>query len=211
MTTHSNSTIAILGGAGKAGRPLVQEALARGYHVRLLLRHPEQFTIQHERLTVISGDARHVDRLSELLHGCEALISTLGSPGVPILSQVTQHLLTLLPAIGISRYITVTSLYDTGQKQAHPPTQQAADYMREHFPAFMADRQAEYDLLQTSALDWTYIRLPYLVEEPATGRVKTSLGHLPGQQITVADLARFLMDQLQDRQYGQKAPFLANG
>ena len=213
MTIHSNSTIAILGGAGKAGRPLVQEALATGYRVRLLLRHPDQFNLTHERLAIVPGDAREGACIRELTKGCAALLSTLGNPkgeGVPILSTVTEHILTVMREMGMHRYVTVTSLYTTDSEQPHGPTKQAADYMQQLFPQFMADRRVEYKLLKDSTLDWTYVRLPYLVQEPATGNIHANLDHLPGQQITVADLAQFLIGQLNDSRYSRKALFLAN-
>ncbi|GAB2558683.1 NAD(P)-dependent oxidoreductase [Spirosoma areae] len=213
MIPQFKSSIAILGGAGKAGRPLVEEALNSGYSVRLLLRHPDQVNLAHERLAILRGDAREIDHLRALLPGCRALLSTLGNPreaGVPILSAVTKNILTVMPEAGIRRYVTVTSLYTTGNQQQHLPTRQAADYMQQFFPQFMADRQLEYKLLSESNLDWTYVRLPYLVEEPATGFVDTNLDHLPGQQITVTDLARFLLAQLDDSRYYRKAPFVAN-
>ncbi|QJW89628.1 NAD(P)H-binding protein [Spirosoma taeanense] len=212
--THFNSTIAILGGAGKTGRPLVQEALNAGYRIRLLLRQPETFEQTHERLEIIQGDARNPESIQQVLHECTALFSTLGNPkeeNVPILSTVTRHILTAMQERGIRRYVTVTSLYDTSTEQQDRKTRQAAEYMQQHFPLYMADRQLEFQLLSASNLDWTYVRLPYVVEGAATGRVKVDLDYLPGEQITSADLAHFLVSQLDSRQYVRQAPFVANG
>jgi putative NADH-flavin reductase len=213
MNPFSPTTLALLGGAGKAGRPLVQAALQAGHAVRVLLRHPALFSLQHKQLTVIEGDARDPDALRQLLAGSTALLSTLGNPrgeNIPMLSAVTAQLLALLPELGIRRYVTVTSLYDTGQPQPDTATQQAADYMQQHFPAFMADRHRELALLTGSALDWTCVRLPFLVEGPAIGAVLTSLTHRPGPQLTTADLAQFLLRQLVSREFVGRAPFIAN-
>lgn len=213
MTLLSNSTIAILGGAGKAGLPLVQQALQAGYHVRLLLRRPADFPVTHEQLTIIAGDARDSTALGALLQGCQALLSTLGNPkgeSKPMLSIVTEQLLTILQALSIQRYITVTSLYQTGHEQSDGPTQQAATYMQQHYPHFMADREREFHLLSESALEWTYVRLPYLVEGPALGHVEARLDYLPGPTIRVADLAQFLLAQLGSPEHIKQAPFVAN-
>ncbi|MDB5235952.1 MAG: hypothetical protein JWR44_2945 [Hymenobacter sp.] len=212
-SNSSSSTLALLGGAGKAGRPLVQAALQAGHRVRLLLRHPALFPLQHAQLTIIEGDARDPAALRQLLTGSTALLSTLGNPreaGTPILSDVTAALVALLPELGISRYVTVTSLYDTGHPQPDAATQQAADYMQQHFPAFMADRRSELALLAGSALDWTCVRLPLVVDSPATGAVQTSLTHRPGAQITAADLAQFLLGQLGSTEFVRQCPFVAN-
>lgn len=214
MAISFNPTVAILGGAGKAGRPLVREALRAGYRVRVLLRYPEQFDVTDARLQIIQGDARDPAALRQLLSGCAALFSTLGnrrSEPTPMLSTVTRHLLPLLREAGISRYVTVTSLYETGHEQGDLPTRQAAEFMEQTFPQFMADRRRELELLSASDLDWTYVRLPYVVPDPALGTVLVNLEHLPGPRITAEDLARFLIEQLESREYVRKAPFVANG
>lgn len=212
MSSSLFSTIAILGGAGKAGQPLVHQALEAGYNVRLLLRHPANFQVTHERLTLIPGDARDPAALNTLLVGCQALLSTLGNPKgetTPILSTVTAHVIALLQALHIQRYVAVTSLYQTGQEQHDAPTREAAAYMQQHYPLFMADRVRELHLLTASELAWTCVRLPYLVEGPALGNVEARLDYLPGPTIRVTDLAHFLLAQLTSREYVQQAPFVA--
>lgn len=151
--------------------------------------------------------------MRHLLTGSTALLSTLGNPrgeNTAILSTVTAHLLALLPELGISRYVTVTTLYATGQPQADAATQRAADYMQQHFPTFMADRQRELALLSASSLDWTCVRLPLIVAAPPIGNVQTSLTYLPGPQITAGDLAQFLLEQLASTVFVRQAPFVAN-
>ena len=211
---HPDSTLALLGGAGKAGRPLVQEALRAGYRVRLLLRHPDRFDLTHERLAILPGDACDATCLRELLRGSSALLSTLGNSRenpAPILATVTGLLVPLLREAGIRRYVTVTSLYETSHQQPDEKTRQATEFMGKTFPLFMADRRREMQLLAESDLDYTLVRLPYVVPEPATGRVMTRLDHLPGERITAEDLARFLVEQLDSLAHFRQAPFVANG
>jgi putative NADH-flavin reductase len=206
------SPIAILGGAGKAGQPLVQQALQAGYNVRLLLRHPTAFPLHHERLTILPGDARDPAALHRLLAGSQALLSTLGNPKgetTPMLSSVTAHLVGLLPALHIQRYITGTSFYQTDQAQLDAPTKEADAYMHQHYPHFMADRARELQLLAASEVAWTCVRLPYLLEGPAVGHVEARLDYLPGPTIRVTDLAQFLLAQLTSAAYVQQAPFVA--
>jgi len=213
MITSDFSTIAILGGAGKAGRPLVQQALDAGYRVRVLVRRPEALDIRHERLEIRAGDARDPDALRGLLEGCQALISTLGHPRgepVPIMASVTVNYLRILKELGIRRCLVVTSLLFTGTEALDEATRQAADFMQQHFPAMMDERRREFRLLAESGLDWTYVRIPMLVPGPVAGEVVVNLNHLPGPQIAGPDLARFLVDQLTDAQYHQRAPYVAS-
>lgn len=213
MLSPSQTTLSILGGAGKAGRPLVQEALAAGYHVRLLLRDPDAFTLRDTRLTILQGDARDSNAIPELVVGSQALLSTLGHPKgepLPITAAVTKAVIAAMQAAGLTRYVVVSSLFDTGDEPLDGPTRQAADYMQEHFPLMMNDRRIEYQLLRASRLDWTYVRVPRIMPDASpTGYVVRS-GQLPGQQIAGIDLARFLLSALNSSGYRQQAPFVAS-
>ena len=213
MITNNDSMIAILGGAGKSGRPLVEETLAAGYSVRLLLRHPQEFNLPSERLEVIKGDVRDPASVRKLLQGSHALLSTLGhtkGEPAPMMATATQNFVAIMEELGVSRCVIVTSLFVTGHEQLDSKTQEAADYMQQHYPLFMDDRRLEFKLLSKSSLDWTYVRVPYIVQNPATGGVEVDLNHLPGQQITAIDLAHFLISQLNDRRYVRQAPFVAS-
>ncbi|WP_345248315.1 NAD(P)-dependent oxidoreductase [Nibrella saemangeumensis] len=213
MIINTDSVIAILGGSGKAGRPLVQRALAAGYRVRLLLRHPQAFEVAHERLDVFQGDARDPDSVRRLLQGSTALISTLGhtrGEASPMMATATRNYIAVMEQLGISRCVVVTSLFETGNEQLDEKTQQAADYMQQHYPLFMDDRRLEFRLLSESSLAWTYVRVPLIVQQPATGDVVVNLNHLPEQQITAIDLAQFLICQLTDQRYLRHAPFIAS-
>lgn len=111
---------------------------------------------------------------------------------------------------GISRYVVVSSLFDTGQEPLDGPTRAAADFMELHFGTMMADRRVEYELLHDSALDWTYVRVPRILPEAEAAGYVVAAHQLPGQQIAGADLAGFLLDQLTDRSYSRQALFVAS-
>ena len=60
------ATVAVLGATGGTGLEVVKQALAGGSSVRVLVRAPEKLKIQHERLTVMQGnalDAADVDKV----------------------------------------------------------------------------------------------------------------------------------------------------
>lgn len=49
--------IAILGGGGRTGKYLVTQLLKQRYHLKLLLRSPEKFSIESPLIKIIKGDA----------------------------------------------------------------------------------------------------------------------------------------------------------
>ncbi len=126
------------------------------------------------------------------------------------MGAATQNFVAIMEELGVSRCVVVTSLFVTGREQLDARTQEAADYMQQHYSLFMNDRRLEFKLLSESVLDWTYVRVPFITQDPATGDVDINLDYLPGQHITAVDLANFLIGQLNDRRYIQQAPFVAS-
>ena len=70
--------VAVLGGTGKTGQHVVQQALDAGYHVSVLARTPSKLASQNQNLTVIQGDVLDYDKIAKVIHGTEAVISVLG-------------------------------------------------------------------------------------------------------------------------------------
>lgn len=205
--------IAILGGSGKSGKHLVRLLLAQGFHCRLLLRTPENFTITNPLMEVMQGDARNEQDIFSFIKGCQAVISTLGQPKgeSPIFSQATQHIIQAMQAFGIKRYILTAGLnVDAPEDKKSEKTQMATAWMRANFPEISADRQSEFRLLKESNLDWTLVRVPMIKQTEERSKILLSLEDCPGEKISTADLAHFLVEQLSDESFVRKAPFIAN-
>lgn len=49
--------LTVFGANGGTGAAAVEQALAVGHSVTAVTRHPEQFSLKHDRLTVFKGDA----------------------------------------------------------------------------------------------------------------------------------------------------------
>ena len=89
-------------------------------------------------------------------------------------------------------------------------TAQASAYMRQYFPAIIADKQKEYEVLSASPVDWTLVRVPLIEQTDLKGNLKVNKADCPGVKISATDLGNFLVDQLSDQQYIQMAPFVAS-
>ncbi len=70
--------LVILGATGGTGRELLQQALAKGHQVTVLVRRPTAIPLTHERLRVLSGDVMKPDSLAPALHGQDAVLSVVG-------------------------------------------------------------------------------------------------------------------------------------
>ncbi|WP_312992148.1 NAD(P)-dependent oxidoreductase [Chryseobacterium flavum] len=204
---------AVIGGTGKSGQYLVENLLKKGYSIKLLLRHPENFTIRSSLIEVVKGDARDKNAIHSLIRGCDVVMSTLGQPKgeKSIFSDAARNIIRAMDHFKIKRYIVTTGLsVNTSSDRKNGRIKMATDWMYQHYPETTADKQKEYELLLESNLDWTLVRLPLisLTEEHFTTAV--SLTDCKGENISAADLAGFLISQIEASAYCRKAPFLYN-
>lgn len=209
--------IAVIGGAGKSGRFVVRELIRQKIPFRMLVRvspPAEDPAGQIGRISqIVHGDARDASAIMRLIEGCTAIISTLGQPKgePPIFSQATRNVLAAMKKKRIKRYILTTGLnVDTPQDKKGPVTQAGTNWMKDHYRETTADKQLEYQLLVAANVDWTLVRLPLIGLAADSEAIATSLEDCPGTGIHGADLARFLISQVEDKAYVRQAPFLAN-
>lgn len=205
--------IAVIGGTGKSGKYLVQELLKRRIPIKLLLRKTSHFDITDPLVETVTGDARDYSSVLELLDGCDALISTLSQPKgeKTIFSDAAKHVLGAMQEKGVRRYIVTAGLnVDAPGDQKSEQVRFSTDWMYHNYPETTKDRQVEYELLRSSPVDWTMVRLPMIIQTEERFLVTVSLTDCPGERISAADLACFLVDQLSNEEYIRKSPFIAN-
>lgn len=212
---NSNQKIAVIGGTGKAGKYLVKALLKQGFQVKLLLRDPAKFQTIHTNVEILHGNVENYTDVYALLHGCDAVVSMLGL-GIPpskhtIFSQATTHILRSMKALNLKRYIIITGLnVDTPFDHKSEKTAAGTAWMKTNFPVSTADKQLEYELLSASDLHWTLVRLPMIEQTDEKPEITVDLTDCPGDGISATSLAYFVIDQLDQDQYEQQAPFIAD-
>lgn len=210
MKQHTK--IAVLGGGGRTGKYLVTRLLLQGYSLKLLLRHPEDFTIQHQSIEIIKGDAIDPEAIRLLLEGCSAIISTVGQcKDEPLVSgQSTVNILNSMAFYGIQRFILLAGInVDTPFDKKGTETSMATEWMKTNFPLIHADRQKTYTLLTSSDVDWTFVRVPFIEFTDSDDELTVSLEDCHGNKISTNSIATFMTGQLNDRTYYKKSPFIS--
>ncbi|PJJ66817.1 NAD(P)-dependent oxidoreductase [Chryseobacterium geocarposphaerae] len=205
--------IAVIGGTGKSGKYLVQQLLENNYHLKLLLRNPENFTLQNHLIEAVKGDARDYYSILNLIKDCNAVISTLGQPAgeESIFSDATKNIIKAMQFHGIKRYIVTTGLnVNTPFDRKNEKVKMATEWMYQHYPETTADKQKEYELLAESDLDWTLVRLPLINLTDESFMTETSLEDCKGENISATDLGKFLVSQIDDETFIKQSPFLYN-
>ncbi|AXY72466.1 epimerase [Paraflavitalea soli] len=207
--------IAIIGGTGKSGKYLVKQLISEGFQLKLLVRDPAKVPYKSPQVETIKGNVATFQDVYNLIFGAGAVISTLGL-GIPvseptIFSTATHNIIRAMRELNVHRYIVTTGLnVDTPFDNKSIHTAAKTEWMKSNFPLSTADKQKEYELLAASNIDWTMVRLPVIEQTDQVVPVTTSLEDCPGEQISAASLAIFLISQITDREFIRKAPFIAN-
>ncbi|AZA89215.1 Putative NADH-flavin reductase [Chryseobacterium nakagawai] len=207
------NTIAVIGGTGKSGKYLVQNLLEKRYPMKLLWRKPEDFKMQDPLIEIVKGDVRDEEAVHSLIEGCNIVISTLGQPKEEksVFSDAAKNIIRTMNHYGIKRYIVTTGLsVNTSTDQKNDRVKMATEWMYQNYPETTSDKQKEYRLLLESDLDWTLVRLPLITLTDRSCNTEISLIDCKGENISAADLAEFLVSQIEDSNYIRESPFLYN-
>jgi len=206
------SKVAVLGGGGRTGKYLVNQLLENGFSVKLLLRNPDDFTIQNSKIEILKGDAINEESINLLLKDCQAVLSTIGQrPGEPIVaSQATKNVLNAMKRNEIRRYVLLAGLnIDTPFDKKGPKTIMATDWMKTNFPEIQKDRQLTYDLLVDSKIDWTQVRVPLIVFSDDSSKICLNLEDCLGEKISALDISKFMVKEMIESDYIRQSPFIS--
>jgi nucleoside-diphosphate-sugar epimerase len=80
-------TLFLTGGTGFVGSHVAREYLARGWHVRALVRRPDRPGLLPRDVEIVRGDLADVDRPHQHLKGCAAVVHCAGATHAPSLDE----------------------------------------------------------------------------------------------------------------------------
>ena len=211
-----NMKIAIFGATGETGRQLVEQALAAGYQVIAYVRNPSKLNTKHENLTIVQGELADHAIIERAVSAADAIISVLGprggSKGKPI-TRGMQNIIEAMKKQGVRRLI-ISSTLSAKDPNDLPDFKAKAlvNLVKLTMHAAYEEIVSVADTVRKSDLDWTIIRLTTLNNNPKSGKVR--VGYLGkgevGLRISRADLAEFMLKQVQDTKYLRQAPVISN-
>jgi putative NADH-flavin reductase len=209
--------IVIFGATGSTGQCLVEHALSQGYDVTAFARNQLALTIQHEHLSIITGDVFRKASVEEAVANQDAVLCTIGGhdrlrvalsghPRQPGLCAIgTRNILDAMEKYGVSRLICLTA-WGVGESKGRLP------FVFKHLilPLLMKeeyeDKEAQEQQISQSFLDWTIVRPSRLTNGSYTGsyRMGSSLEFSSQSSISRADVADCMLRQLTDSTFRQK-------
>lgn len=210
--------IAVLGGTGRTGVPLVEGALARGHDLRALVRDPAKaarLLPVHDRLELVTGDGTDASALDRLVAQTDAVVDVTGpvkgGPDDPR-GRITAQLLPAMRRHDVRRLVFLTG----AGVRVDDDRPKVADriirgIMQLAQGAVLDDGQAAVAAVADSGLDWTVVRAPRLTQAPARGQLRTAahVGGDTGTTLGRADLASFLLDELERPSWTGRFPVVS--
>ncbi len=205
--------ILILGATGSVGKHLVSQALALRHDVTVLVRDPSKVEAKPAELRILNGDALNPANVDAAVVGQQAVVFALGSPNTrkptTLFSDATRILIQAMKASGVPRLVCITGI-GAGDSKGH------GGFLYDHiiFPLFTkksyVDKDRQEALIRESALDWVIVRPASFTNGPQRGglRAVTDLEGITIRKISRADVAAFVLAQLDSDVYLHRAPLV---
>jgi putative NADH-flavin reductase len=196
--------ITVFGATGGTGQHLVNQALEAGHHITAVVRDPARLRqTGHPRLEVTQADLQHLDAITEVVKGQDAVVSALGPRGkddITVCSDGARAIITAMRATDSRRLIVVTASGHIVDEGDGPFTRSMVKpmlrrFLRDGFADFARTDQA----VKASGLDWTIMRPPRLTDGRRRAyRTATDRNVRGGITIARADLADAILTAAAD-------------
>ena len=206
--------VLIIGASRGVGLETTRQALAAGHRVRAFARSADAIRLQNARLEKIRGDALKAADVEAALEGVDVVVQALGVGfgdlfrPVRLFSDATRVLIRAMEAKGVKRLIAVTG-FGAGDSREAIGLMQLLPFSLVFGRAY-DDKSEQERLIKRSSLEWTIARPGLLTDGRRTGRPKilADPSRWRNGMIARADVADFLVRQIEDRSYLRKAPVL---
>lgn len=212
--------IVVFGANGGTGRLLTQNALDAGHTVTAVTRHPEEFPIAGDRLTVVAADVHDPRSVDDAVSGHDVVLSTLGVPygrkPITVYSAGIANIIAAMDRHGIRRLVCVSSSA-TDPATRHHDTGGGFFFEKVLKPfitttlgrQLYADMYRMEQLVAASDLDYTIVRPSGLFETPAPTEYVHAAVELRERFTSRADLAAFILRLGEGHEYSRQAVAVA--
>lgn len=204
--------ITLFGATGPTGKVLIGEALKRGFEVTVFVRPSSPF--MDDRVRVVRGDLTDEQKLTEAIRGSEAVLSALGPSslkhprGLPI-THAIRSITSVMQWENVKRLIAIsTGTAVDAEDRFDLKIRLPAILIRLMMPGAYADIIELPKVIRGSGLSWTIVRVANLTNKPASGKLNVGLYGRTKHSLTVTreDVAIFMLDQLDGRDFLGKSP-----
>jgi uncharacterized protein YbjT (DUF2867 family) len=216
------TTLLVLGGSGRTGIHVLSQAVERGHRVRALVRTPDAVDAPGG-VELVAGTPARIDDIRRAAEGVDAVVSALNNarasdnpwakPVSPpaFMTDATRDTLTVMKENGIRR-IAIASTQGAGDSWP------ALNPLMKGLITISGIRHGYNDhhgvdaVVRASDAEWVMARSVALSDAPPRGPLRAALvgTEKPGFRVSRADVARFLLDSLEDDTWLRQAPLIWN-
>ncbi len=208
-------TIALFGATGQSGQPFLEKALAAGYTIKALVRDAAKVTQKSDRLELIVGDVLNAADVNGTILGADLVVSLIGHvKGSPewVQTDGIRNMVAAMKQHNVERIISLSGGAVPFPEKDQPKfTDKVFGFiMNTFFSKVIKDAEKHTEVLRESGLKWVVVRGPRLTNDPAEGKYRVGwVGVNSGTKLTRADLADFLIKQVEDETYNGQMPFVS--
>jgi putative NADH-flavin reductase len=206
----TNKKLLILGSTGRTGKYLLEEALARGFEINILVRDIQKIAISSEYLRIFEGTPSNKENLGKALQGCTHVLSALNisrNSDFPwsglktpkdFLKKTIQNLIDLLKTNPLENVIVI-SAWGVAETRSDIPFwfRWMIDFSNIKY-AYLGHEQQE-KLLQNSDLNYTIIRPVGLINSEKIKPIIITKNNFPKPNLLISrkNVAGFMLDLLE--------------
>ena len=211
--------VTIFGATGFSGQGILADSIKQGHEVTILVRDASKIPIKHQNLTIVEGNVLNPQTVASVLHHQEAVIQCLGVSGkgdgkpTTFISDATKIIVDEMQNQKIKRLIAMSNV-GAGNSIAFQPwffTRIILPYFMKWLKVIIEDKNRMEPIIMNSNLDWTIVRCPNIVDKPAKGTCNATLdGKGLKLSVTLPDLSKFMVDQLNQTAFIKQAPSISN-
>lgn len=207
--------LTIFGATGRTGKHLVEGALRRGHEVTAFVRDPGKAPWDEPRLSLVQGVISDEAQVDKAVREAEAVISVLGpaenAPG-RVITQGTQHIIRAMDRHGVDRLVASCGAGVPFPEDEPKLFNKLMGFLVRTFSRHVyEDMVGTAEVIRESELNWTIVRVPMLVDGEPKGTIKVAyVGKGTGPRITRADMAEFMLDQVESDEHLRDAPVVSN-
>ncbi len=207
--------ITIFGATGMVGKQLVKQALYKGYFVKAFGRNvfTSNFT-EDDHLQLLQGALFDEEQVLNAIEGSEAVLSVLGGAfdgKDQTRSLGMKNIVAQMQKTSVKRIIAVGGLGVLNDANDEL-IMNSPDYPVQFLPVGKEHYKA-YEHLKKSALDWTFVCPPDIINADVTGSYHTSATYPPvpnTMKINAGDLSMFMINELTKNEYIKQRVGISN-
>ncbi len=205
--------ILIIGATRGIGAQLLNQALSKEHHVTVLARDLASIERNDEHLRVLRGDILEADAVDRAVEGQHAVCVTIGRGPtrgpVSLFSEGAKNVIAAMKRHSVSKLVCVTGI-GAGDSKGHGGFLYDKIVKPLLLKTSYEDKDVQEALVRESELEWVIIRPGFLTNGPRTEqyRVLTELQGVKAGKISRADVAHFILSQLESMTHLSKTPLL---